>query len=194
MTGKPVVRDLTAKCVSTDAMTLNYVTFECQTTDDTEALRWKLSGKALYFERVATVLGSDAISTAAFDGVLKDPFPQDTNGVNIGIFDGSKVNEPHKIEASSSICEDVSINFPQDVLVQWGLDRIDQERPPLDGVFNVHDNLIGCGVQIYVADTGLNTNHKDFEGRVGQGADFTESISREGYVKTVEDENGHGEN
>ena len=64
----------------------------------------------------------------------------------------------------------------------WGLDRIDQRTPNLDG--NLNTDTSGVGVNVYVLDTGINTKHTQFTSRIGAG------FSTVG--KGVEDCNGHG--
>ena len=51
--------------------------------------------------------------------------------------------------------------------VPWGLDRIDQAKLPLNKQYSYAYD--GSGVNAYVIDTGLNSMHDDFTGRVGEG-------------------------
>ncbi|RYG68515.1 hypothetical protein EON64_05000 [archaeon] len=45
--------------------------------------------------------------------------------------------------------------------MSWGLDRIDQANLPLsESPYNPAFN--GCGVDVYVLDTGIDTNHPEF--------------------------------
>ncbi|MFN8126290.1 MAG: S8 family serine peptidase [Candidatus Nanopelagicales bacterium] len=63
----------------------------------------------------------------------------------------------------------------------WGLDRTDQIRLPLNGQYLAPGS--GSGVQAFVIDTGIDLDHPEFAGRIGQGA----------YVYTgVDDCVGHG--
>ncbi|WP_205324079.1 S8 family peptidase [Glycomyces sp. YM15] len=55
----------------------------------------------------------------------------------------------------------------------WGLDRVDQDALPLDASYEY--NQSGTSVEAFVLDTGLNTEHQEFEGRVGEGFDFIDN-------------------
>ncbi len=65
----------------------------------------------------------------------------------------------------------------------WGLDRVDQRLLPLTSSFNDGDNSAN-GVSVYVVDTGINTSHSEFEGRLTAGYSSV--------AGGIEDCNGHG--
>jgi subtilisin family serine protease len=66
----------------------------------------------------------------------------------------------------------------------WGLDRIDQRALPLNQ--NYSYTTTGVGVTAYVVDSGINSTHTEFTGRIQSG--FTVIADGGG----VEDCNGHG--
>ncbi|MCU1348687.1 MAG: serine protease, partial [Acidobacteria bacterium] len=66
----------------------------------------------------------------------------------------------------------------------WGLDRIDQRDRPGDTTYVY--NSTGAGVTAYIVDSGINTTHGDFGGRVTVGTD-TVADGHNGV-----DCNGHG--
>ncbi|KIL60981.1 hypothetical protein M378DRAFT_874023 [Amanita muscaria Koide BX008] len=110
-----------------------------------------------------------------------------------GHCDDSTLNYLRAHSDVESIAEDgiLSINF---IIFQpdapWGLERISQSSPvgssdPSALSYNyTYDNSAGAGVDIYVIDTGIYTDHSSFQGRARWGATFG------GYPDA--DGNGHG--
>ncbi len=64
----------------------------------------------------------------------------------------------------------------------WGLDRIDQTNLPLDQSYTYSNN--GSGVHVYLTDSGIDPNHPDLAGRVGNGHNV--------FGGSPNDCNGHG--
>ena len=81
--------------------------------------------------------------------------------------------------------EQVSIQGSQ-ATAPWHLDRLDQAALPLDQTYNFNDVERGQGVAIYVVDTGVNTGHIEFTGRINRG------FSSIGTSTDYNDCNGHG--
>ncbi|MGZ9931671.1 S8 family peptidase [Streptomyces sp. NC-S4] len=70
----------------------------------------------------------------------------------------------------------------------WGLDRIDQEKLPLDNNFTVAGS--GAGVTAYIMDTGIDYQHTEFGGPDATRAAFGFDAVDDG--RDGQDCNGHG--
>lgn len=66
----------------------------------------------------------------------------------------------------------------------WGLDRIDQRDAALNDTYNYA--LTGAGVNVYVFDSGINSSHEEFSGRLQSGFNVI------GDTNGTEDCHGHG--
>ncbi len=61
----------------------------------------------------------------------------------------------------------------------WGLDSLDQISSAPDNTFHQPCNLTGHGVDVYVMDTGISYNHREFGGRARfPGCDLIDSAYR----------------
>lgn len=73
----------------------------------------------------------------------------------------------------------------------WGLDRIDQKELPLDGIYNPEFN--GEGVNVFVVDSGLDTQHSQFTSskRVVRNI-YDGYLDFDGVITANNDGVGHG--
>jgi hypothetical protein len=61
----------------------------------------------------------------------------------------------------------------EDLLLDYGRDRIDQRTEVLDGRFRY--TATGTGVQVHILSTGINIAHAEFDGRASYGWDFVDN-------------------
>eukprot|EP00210_Caulerpa_lentillifera_P000207 g202.t1 len=97
-------------------------------------------------------------------------------------------NSSEVFESTSAACQLANrfTAFPQLSPRNWGLDRCDQNSPLLDSTYNVQDGLTGCGVHVYIMDSGLYSSHNEFQGRVRNGYNVITKSS------DPNDDNSHG--
>lgn len=97
------------------------------------------------------------------------------------------VSDLPEVAAVHEVPEGTVIEAPVERIVtanSWGLDRIDQRAPPLDG--NYHSYYAGSDVTVYVLDTGVNPIG-DLEGRISENKTFFSAGSQDCFAP-----NGHG--
>ncbi|KAF9301707.1 hypothetical protein BGZ74_006361 [Mortierella antarctica] len=87
---------------------------------------------------------------------------------------GRKPYISHKYETISGFAVNVNVAAFKELLAADEVEFVEQNQ-----------DQAGSGITAYVIDTGINTNHVEFEGRATMGANFINSSSNT-------DENGHG--
>jgi len=105
---------------------------------------------------------------------------------------GTTYTEPFEylLDVMSDYVELVERNSPVQLMrtVQipalWGLDRIDNIEDTNDATYVAPG--AGNGAHVYIIDTGINSAHTEFTGRIGNGFDFVDNDD------DPEDCNGHG--
>ncbi|KAG9079588.1 serine protease, partial [Ceratobasidium sp. UAMH 11750] len=137
------------------------------------------------FHEAAPLTNSSRL-THVYDTVLKGyagKFSNRTLDMIRALPDVDYIERDQVIHAST---ETVSASDTQSS-APWGLARISHINRLGFSTFNkyVHDSKGGEGVDVYVIDTGINTEHVEFGGRASWGVTFPED-------DTNEDRNGHG--
>jgi subtilisin family serine protease len=85
---------------------------------------------------------------------------------------------------ATTYTNDISLALIRQSAQSWGLDRIDQYDDTLD--YEYKYEYTGRGVHVYVIDTGINYDHNEFKGRIGNGIDIAMNDD------IAEDCHGHG--
>ncbi|RPA94405.1 cuticle-degrading serine protease [Choiromyces venosus 120613-1] len=62
----------------------------------------------------------------------------------------------------------------------WGLSRISSTTAKSSYAGYTYDSTAGVGVTVYVIDTGIQTNHADFEGRAKWGYNAVDNLNADG--------------
>ena len=81
--------------------------------------------------------------------------------------------------------EGFAVGDQDDETLPWHVDRIDQNYLPLDHIYSPIGD--GQGVDVYIFDTGINYDHKEFEGRAQYGG--YDPVDE--YYITVENDTNH---
>lgn len=129
----------------------------------------RAQNSAEYYEDDSLAASIDLIKTSAFE----------LTGFELA----DLVRQPGIIQVSPD--QKVSLQGVQSN-APWHLDRLDQAALPLNQSYDFVDAQRGQGVSVYVVDTGVNTSHIEFTGRITRG------YSAIGASSDYNDCNGHG--
>lgn len=92
--------------------------------------------------------------------------------------------------------QDQTVSLQETALAQaesqatWGLDRIDQVTRPSDSIY--HYNYQGAGVNAFIIDTGIRSDHTEFTGRIKPGYNVAPDSAGVVSSTNTADCNGHG--
>ncbi|MFJ5228449.1 S8 family peptidase [Kitasatospora sp. NPDC088391] len=124
--------------------------------------------------------------TARYGGTVRRTFDSALRGFSVELSE----RQARRLAADPAVAlvsrnHRVSAEGSQSGPPSWGLDRIDQRRPPLTDRFDYPAGG-GKGVTVYVVDSGIRISHADFGGRASYGYDV---IDGDGVA---DDGDGHG--
>ena len=115
----------------------------------------------------------------------------DLTGVNAVVLEGLSKKDLESISEVRSVYPDLPVHA---TAYSWGPDRIDQSSLPLSGISGstYNPDFKGCGVDIYVIDTGIDTTHVEFAPVAGVSRTVANIFNEYGPVTTNTDGAGHG--
>ena len=111
----------------------------------------------------------------------------DPTGVNAVVLEGLRKDELETLSEVVNIYLDLPV-YP--AVYSWGLDRIDQAFLPLSNSYN--PAFKGCGVDIYIIDSGIDTNHIEFTPVSGSMRIVANIFNEFGALTSNTDGFGHG--
>ncbi|MFC9324080.1 S8 family serine peptidase [Kitasatospora sp. NPDC057015] len=133
-----------------------------------------------------SVAGQGASLTAHYGGKVRRSFDAALHGFSAELSE----RQARRLAADPAVAEvvqnrRVSLDGSQSAPPSWGLDRIDQRRPPMTDRFD-YPASAGRGVTAYVVDTGVRISHEEFGGWASYGFDAVDGDS------DADDGHGHG--
>jgi len=129
---------------------------------------------------------TESVENKNQDFVVKNSFI-DPTGVNAVVLEGLSKKELENLEEVINLYPDLPV-YP--TAYSWGLDRIDQAFLPLSSTYN--PVFKGCGVDIYLIDSGIDTNHIEFIQLGGSNRTVANIFNEFGAVTSNTDGFGHG--
>jgi cerevisin len=149
------------------------------------------------------VADSSAITNRMFsslstDSKLSEHQPQKLHEFTLDNFKGFSIKLADSFQGGA---DELKTNFGEDVDyveqdnnveafvdqigAPWGLRRLSSETPTVPSAPYRYPETAGYGIDVYIIDTGIYTNHTEFQGRARFGANFSDDVANE-------DGHGHG--
>ncbi|XP_072036869.1 aqualysin-1-like [Amphiura filiformis] len=99
---------------------------------------------------------------------VRQEYRRALKGFGVRVTSETALNQIRRLTDVAYVQQDGNVTLFETSMT-WGLDRIDQRNLPLDGQSSFSGN--GTGVNVYVIDSGIYTQHEYFEGRARFGYD-----------------------
>ncbi|WP_329493405.1 S8 family peptidase [Kitasatospora herbaricolor] len=140
----------------------------------------------LHPQAARSAAGQGAALTAHYGGTVRRTFGSALHGFSAGLTE----RQARRLAADPAVVavvrnRKVSLDASQPAPPSWGLDRIDQKRPPMTDRFD-YPGSAGRGVTAYIVDSGVRITHEDFGGRASYGFDAVDGDAE------ADDGHGHG--
>lgn len=117
---------------------------------------------------------------------VKNSF-SDPTGLNAVVLEGLSKSVLQTLSEVVSVYPDLPV-YP--TAYSWGIDRIDQPSLPLSGAYI--SAFKGCGVDIYIIDSGIDTTHIEFSAVSGVSRTVSNIFNQFGALTSNTDGFGHG--
>eukprot|EP01036_Dinobryon_divergens_P034208 gene34208-44193_t len=127
------------------------------------------------------VSGKDSTQSFVVKGSFIDP-----TGMNAVVLEGLRKDELEKFSEVVNVFPDLPV---YSTTYSWGIDRIDQPSLPLTSSYT--PAFKGCGVDIYIIDTGIDINHIEFS-PTGLYRTVANIFNDYGDITSNTDGRGHG--
>ena len=111
----------------------------------------------------------------------------DLTGINAVVLEGLSKEDLESMSEVLAVYPDLPV-YP--TAYSWGTDRIDQSSLPLKDGYN--PAFKGCGVDIYVIDSGIDTDHIEFASVSGVSRTVSNIFNQFGALTSDTDGFGHG--
>ena len=148
----------------------------------------KAKTKHLTLQREGKKLDSEGEESVVHSFAVKNSL-SDLTGVNAVVLEGLSKEDLESMSEVLAVYPDLPV-YP--TAYSWGTDRIDQSSLPLSGGGTYNPAFKGCGVDIYIIDSGIDTTHIEFASVSGVSRTVSNIYNAFGAVTSNTDGWGHG--